>query len=125
MVKKRNKYELIHFMHQGKPLLREINTDIELVTVNLEFINDFESYYKKYCIDLKPFDKAVCTPDCINKDCTKGFFDLSNEIYFVLRDKKIKSSGKINCDGWQDLERTGNHICGTTLNYEITAIYNK
>jgi hypothetical protein len=119
----KNKFELIQFMHQGRQSLKEINSNIEKLTISLDFTNNCEYSHKPYSVDLKPEDKAVFTPDCINLSCTKGFFDLTNVIDSLLRNNEISTSGELTCDGWQSSTKIGNHKCLATLSYEILAKY--
>jgi hypothetical protein len=121
-MKKRDKYEIIDFMHKGKPRLFEINPDIEQVNVLLDFKND-ENIHISIQREIRPQDSSVFFTDCINLSCTKGFFDLTNDIFYLLRDRKAVSKGVIKCDGWQDEERKNNHKCLTTLEFEIVAKY--
>lgn len=121
-MKKRNKYEIIDIKHKGKPLLFEINPDIEQIIIYLDFTCD-ENTHKFIQRELKPHDKSAFVTDCINPTCTEGFFDLTNDIFFLLRDKKKVTNGVMKCDGWQDEERVNNNKCLTTLNFSIVAKY--
>jgi hypothetical protein len=123
-MKKRNKYEIINFIHQGKPTLKQINPEIENLTIKLDYSKSIEYSGKSVTLNLKPNDSSVVTPECINRTCTKGFFDLTNIIYFLLRDKKEKISGELNCDGKQDLKHT-DYNCHVKLCYEIIPTYKK
>lgn len=122
-MKKRNKYETIAFMHSGKPTLLEVNPKIIEMHINIDFSKNFEYSHEPYVLTLKPTDQIICTPDCINNSCTKGFFDLTNEINMLLRDQKTFLASDLKCDGWQDSERKGNNKCLAVLTFEITAKY--
>jgi hypothetical protein len=124
-MKKRNKYEILAFISQGRPTIQELNPRIKNIVIDEDFSDNFEYAIKKpYSIELKPSDKAFYAIDCINPSCTKGFFDISNDLFSLLKDSKSSISGVLSCDGWQDERRIGNHRCLARVKYSIRAIFN-
>lgn len=124
-MKKRNKYEMLAFISQGRPTIQELNPQIKNVIIDEDFSDNFEYAIKKpYSRVLKPSDKAFYAIDCINPSCTNGFLDISNDLFSILRESKPSISGILSCDGWQDEERIGNHRCLANVKYTIRAIFN-
>lgn len=122
-MKKRKKDEIIAFKHAGKPNLKEVNPKIIQVFINLDFSKNVEYSHDSYKMTLRPYDKITCTPDCINHSCTEGYFDLTNEIYKLLKDQLKIITGELVCEGWQDTERVCNHRCMAKVAFQITAEY--
>jgi hypothetical protein len=122
-MKKRNKYEILAFISEGRPRIMEVNSHVKEVKLDFNFDDNFEYSHKPYSIVLKPTDKVFYAVDCINGTCTDGYIDISNDLYALIRDNKKEITGVKPCDGWQDQERIGNHKCLAKVNYKITAIF--
>lgn len=122
-MKKRNKYEILAFISEGRPRIMEMNSHIKEVKLDFNFDDNFEYSHKPYSVVLKPTDKIFYAVDCINGTCTDGYIDISNDLYDLVRDNKKEITGTKTCDGWQDQERIGNHKCLAKVNYKITAIF--
>lgn len=60
--------------------------------------------------------------DCLNRECTYGFFDLKNEIWSMVHTKQTELSGEMNCKG----SEAPDHMyqsCAGSLKYTITITY--
>lgn len=120
-MKKRNKYEILAFIKDGKPAISSVNPRIKKIIIYLDFSKNFEYSHKPYFSVLKPSDEIFYAPDCINRSCTKGYFDISSDLYDLVRNNKNEIKGSLTCDGWQDQERIGNHQCFAKVSYTIKA----
>ena len=65
------------------------------------------------------------TIECLNPDCSSGYFDLSMVIMQMVKNKETLQSGKMVCDGYQDAERCGQYQCMCELEYTIELQYNE
>lgn len=63
------------------------------------------------------------TIDCLNPDCTKGVFDLTNDIAMMVKNSQCLIKGEKICDGFQDAERNGTYHCRCKLKYIIELQY--
>lgn len=75
---------------------------------------------------VKKYDEVI-TPDkvvrlvyqCPNPDCTSGYFDITNEVIFLIQQRK-NGSGEKHCNGKEDVKYCGGgSFCDTTLQYEV------
>lgn len=73
-------------------------------------------------IDIHTHSSRV-TIECLNPDCTKGIFDLTNVIIEMVEKNEERKEGKIICDGYQDAERVGQYHCRCKLIYNIQIMY--
>lgn len=122
-MKKKNKFEILAFISEGRPNLIEVNPYIKEIRLDFNFDDNLEYSHKPYYVVLKPTDKIFFAVDCINRTCTKGYIDISNELYDLVMGNKKIITGTKTCDGWQDDERIGNNTCLAKVKYTITAIY--
>lgn len=103
--------------------LSEIAPSVQKVKVNVNI--EFRSSVLDHPV-VKPYDE-VFTPDkvvrlvykCPNPDCTSGYFDVTNDVISLIRQRK-NGSGKKNCSGKEDVKYCGEgSFCDTTLQYEV------
>lgn len=75
---------------------------------------------------VKQYDEVI-TPDkvvrlvyqCPNPDCTSGYFDVTNDVIYLIQQRK-NCSGEKRCFGKEDVKYCGNgSCCDTTLQYEV------
>lgn len=116
---KRNKYEIIALIHQDAPTLKEINPDIEKLTINLDYSKSIEYSHPSHTFDKMPNNSVVCTPECLDEFCSKGYFDLTSQIIELLQRKNNKSTGELHCDG----KHKNNYSCLVILSFELIATY--
>lgn len=60
--------------------------------------------------------------DCLNRECTCGYFNLKDVVWNMIQDKKTTCSGKISCKG----SEAPDHLyqsCGGSLEYCISITY--
>lgn len=73
-------------------------------------------------IDIHTHSSRV-TIECINPDCTKGIFDLTNVITEMVDRRVERKEGELFCNGYQDAERVGQYHCRCKLFYNIQIMY--
>lgn len=62
------------------------------------------------------------TIDCLNRECTTGFFNLKSEIWNMIHSKQTELSGEMSCKG----SEAPDHMyqsCGGSLKYSIMITY--
>ena len=60
--------------------------------------------------------------DCLNRECTTGYFDLKSEVWDMIRSKATERIGSMRCKG----SEAPDHMyqsCGGTLEYTIRISY--
>jgi len=98
-MKQRNKYEILAFISDGLSTIREMNPQIKKIIIDLDFKDNYEYSHKPYSIELKPSDKVFYAVDCINGSCTKGYLDISDDLYDLVRYNKKVIEGTKTCEG--------------------------
>lgn len=71
---------------------------VEYKVVYSSFLGPIE---KTDIIVLESYYKYMYRIQCPNIDCTKGYFDISNEIWDAIRSWMVKE-GKIKCSGQEE-----------------------
>lgn len=118
---KKNKYETIAFMQEGRPLIKDLNPKIQKVIIDFDFSDNYEYSQNAYSVELHPTDKAFFAIDCINHSCTKGYMTISHDLESIAKNAKDQICGKLVCDGWQAQSKIGNHQCMAVTKYKIKA----
>ena len=110
---------------QSLPVFNEIYKGVESCTII--YTRTADSPGGKYS-DPKPLIKhisasesSMVTIECINTDCTKGYFDLRSEIDDMVYRHEEKRTGVMFCDG--NLEKDSGYQCRCKLEYEIQIEY--
>jgi len=116
---KKNKYETIAFVQEGRPLIKDLNPKIQKVIIDFDFSDNYEYSQNAYSVELHPTDKAFFAIDCINHSCTKGYMTISQDLETIAKNEKLPLYGKMVCDGWQAQSKRGNHRCKAVIKYKI------
>lgn len=66
---------------------------------------------------------ALVETRCGNRECTRGYHDLSEIIREMVANNEATRTGHTQCTGWQDAERVGAHQCLMQLDYTIDITY--
>lgn len=69
-----------------------------------------------------PSHKCVFEVDCLNRECTCGYFNLKEEVRSMICGKETERTGNTNCKG----SEAPDHLyqsCGGSLKYKITIHY--
>ena len=88
--------------------------DLAIPCVNkTEYIQEINTY----------LDSSRITIECLNPDCTKGYFDLTDLIHNMVNHKQEKCEGIEICKGYQDAERIYQYHCLCKSSYCIEIVY--
>lgn len=117
MPKNYNLEQASGFIKDRYPFVKKIVFEFHYHDIDGLAKDSEETFYKN------PEHYAYFQFECPYKECINGGFDLRTEIFDMLKNKKVKISGKKICMGWQDRERIGKHRCLCELTYKIKADY--
>ena len=67
--------------------------------------------------------KSVFRFDCLNDECIRGDFDLSEELATVVAEHGKTASGEVRCQGWQSKATVGEVHCHHILRYTLSLGY--
>ena len=76
----------------------------------------------KYTVN-PAFAKAVFCLDCLNADCIRGDFDLSDALAKAVTVHQETVSGEMTCQGWSSKSTIDQVRCGNVLRYKLTLEY--
>lgn len=113
----------LYAIENQKETIASINSKVSYILIDLDFSGNSEYFREAYSIKKISSDKAFFVFDCINHSCTKGYYNLTNEIYNLIKNNEAELKGTLSCDGWQDSRRVGNNNCRARLNYLVRVIY--
>jgi hypothetical protein len=111
-------------INEFKQLISQINSKVVEVLIELDFSENVENSHEPFSTTLLPAEKASFTYTCINRSCTKKFYDFTEFLDDAIRGNKKIVEGRISCDGWQDKQRIGQNQCLSMVNFKITVSYN-
>lgn len=103
--------------------LSDIAPSVQKVEVKVSI--EFRSGVLDHLV-VKQYDEVI-TPDkvvrlvyqCLNPDCTSGYFDVTSDVISLIQQRK-SGSGEKRCEGKEDVKYCGNGCCcDTTLQYEV------
>lgn len=109
---------------QRSPQISITFPEVKEISIYLKF--NYDEYIKSETTKIfLSSDRAFFAFECVNKDCIHGGFNLSNEIYAMVKLKINKKDGKLICDGYQDYERflSKNYHCLCEVDYIIEVKY--
>lgn len=89
------------------------------IAYEVEHRSAFGIIKENHTATYKPDHTNNFTIDCLNRECTSGFFDLKNEVWNMIHSKQTEQSGEMNCKG----SEAPDHMyqsCGGSLKYSIT-----
>ena len=67
--------------------------------------------------------KSVFRFDCVNKECVRGDFDLSDVLTEAVRARQTLVTGEMRCAGWRTKEAIRKTYCGNLLHYKLSLAY--
>lgn len=104
--------------------ISEINPNVKKVLIDVKVVyTSFAGQVEKtYNISKGLNDKYMCRVPCPNRECTEGYFYLSNVIFNAVKGGEAKS-GTMICSGQEEkYKHTNGFHCDTTLTYRIEPI---
>lgn len=104
--------------------LFDVFPNVAQITINYEIshISAFGHIRINRTMIKTPSDRNDFTIDCLNRECTEGWFDLKGVIWNMIRLKQITQSGDMRCNGYEAPDHM-NQSCGGTLVYKINIKY--
>lgn len=104
--------------------ISEAYPDIEQIQIayEVEHRSAFGISKENHTATYKPDHTNNFMIDCLNRECTTGFFDLKSEIWSMMRTKKAELSGEMRCKG----SEAPDHMyqsCDGSLKYTIIITY--
>ena len=107
------------------PSLAEKFTQLKSLTLDLAFYNPggvTKSSQIKYTVNLANARSAL-TFSCLNNECVRGDFDLSEELAQAVKSKRKSVSGEKICQGSRNRASIGTALCLNILRYKFTMGY--
>ncbi|MDA1272778.1 MAG: hypothetical protein O2960_01825 [Verrucomicrobia bacterium] len=98
---------------------------LKSLTVDLSFYSPegvTRNSHIKYTVNLTNA-KALFRFDCINGECVRGDFDLSNELADAVAALRTTVTGKKCCQGWRSKNTIDRAHCHNILRYTLKLSY--
>jgi hypothetical protein len=100
------------------PKLKSLRVDLEFFPPD----SGVRSSQIKYNVNLA-HAKSVFRFDCLNKECIRGDFDLSEVLGAAVAKRKKIILGEMRCGGWRNKESIKTVPCRNILKYKINLGY--
>jgi hypothetical protein len=107
------------------PSLQSRFPKLKTLRVNLEFFpsdGNIRSSQIKYVVNLT-HAKSVFRFDCLNKECIRGDFDLTEVLAEAVAGRETSAEGEIRCHGWRNKESIKSTYCRNILRYKLSLGY--
>jgi hypothetical protein len=114
---KRKYIETIYFQHQGKETIKQIDSQIEYITVNVDYSNNLEFKHDPHSYKINPNDSPPFVSGCLNWRCSKEYFDITNHVLELARSNKMSLEIEFICDG--TTKDTSPERCGVHAKFEL------
>jgi hypothetical protein len=105
--------------------LGEVFGKLKRLTVNLEYSDPgglAKSKQVKYEVNLANA-KSVFRFNCLNDECIRGDFDLSDELAKAVCERRNSVSGEVVCQGWRSRTTIDSVHCHNILRYTLSLGY--
>ena len=76
----------------------------------------------KYAVNLD-HAKSVFRFECLNKECVRGDFDLSELLAKAVAAKRKTLAGELSCQGWRNKDSIKTIQCRNILRYKLSLAY--
>jgi len=100
------------------PLLKSLTVD--LTYYDPEGVT--KSSHIKYVVNLSNA-KSVFRFDCLNSECIRGDFDLSQELTNAVAARRTAATGEKCCQGWRSKTTIDTAHCHNILRYKLSLGY--
>ena len=67
--------------------------------------------------------RSVFRFDCINDECVRGDFDLSEALARAVAEHKVTATGEMRCQGWLNRATIDEIHCHNVLRYKLSLEY--
>ncbi len=105
--------------------LGEVFQKLKRLTVNLEYSDPqgvAKSKQVRYEVNLANA-KSVFRFNCLNDECIRGDFDLSDELAKAVCERRSSVSGEVVCQGWRSRTTIDSVHCHNILRYTLSLGY--
>ena len=105
--------------------LGEAFQKLKRLTVSLEYSDPAglsKSKQVKYEVNLANA-KSVFRFSCLNDECIRGDFDLSDELAKAVAERRSSVSGELVCQGWRSRTTIDSVHCHNVLRYTLSLGY--
>lgn len=112
------------YMLQDRRLISEVYPEVEQIVIDyaVEHRSAFGISNDSRKITCAPSHTCVFEVNCLNCECTCGYFNLKDEVWSMVRSKETERTGTMHCKG----SEAPDHMyqsCGGNLEYKITIAY--
>jgi hypothetical protein len=97
------------------PQLKSLKVDLSFCTPD----GGTRSSQVKYAVNLA-HAKSVFQFDCLNNECVRGDFDLTDVLARAVADGKTNITGEMCCPGWRNKDSIEQTQCRRLLRYEFS-----
>ena len=98
---------------------------LKSLTVDLLYYNSegvTKNSHVKYSVNLTNA-KSVFRFDCLNAECIRGDFDLSEDLANTVAAHLTTATGEMRCQGWRSKTTVGTVHCHNILRYKLSLAY--
>jgi hypothetical protein len=109
----------------NSPSLSKKFPKLKSLRVNLEYFPSdgaIRSSQIKYVVNLD-HAKSVFRFDCLNKECIRGDFDLTEVLAKAVAARQTTATGELRCHGWRNKESIKTTYCRNILRYKLNLSY--
>jgi hypothetical protein len=100
------------------PKLKTLRVDLEFFTPD----GVTRSSQIKYIVNLA-HAKSVFRFDCMNKECVRGDYDLTDVLAKAIAGRRTTATGEMRCHGWRNKESIKKTYCRNLLRYKLSLGY--
>jgi hypothetical protein len=100
------------------PKLKSLKVELEYFTPD----GANRSSHIKYSVNLS-HAKSVFRFDCVNRECIRGDFDISEDLAKAVKKRAKVVNGEMRCDGWRNKDSVRKSRCRNLLRYTLSLGY--
>lgn len=100
------------------PKLKTLKVDLAFYTPD----GNTRSSQIKYVVNLD-HAKSVFRFDCLNKECIRGDFDLTDVLAKAVAARRTSAIGEMRCHGWRNKDSIKSVYCRNVLRYKLSLGY--
>lgn len=112
------------FLLQDRRFISEVYPGVEQIVIEyaVEHRSAFGISHDARTMICTSSHTCVFEVDCLNRECTCGYFNLKEEVWDMVHKKETSRSGEMACEGSEATDHMY-QSCGGCLRYQITITY--